>query len=112
MYLLSTTLAAVNNLVVKTNTEDGVTFISEFIPRMISFIFVIGTVAFFFMFLIGGIKWITAGSDKGAIEGARNQIIHAITGIVVLFGVFAIARFVKALFGIELINIDFAPILA
>lgn len=38
------------------------------------------------LFLIwGGIKWITSGGDKGAIEAARIMIVSAIVGLVLAF---------------------------
>jgi len=38
------------------------------------------------LFLIwGGIKWITSGGDKAALEGARNLIIAALVGLVLAF---------------------------
>lgn len=112
MYLFSTVLAQVTNPIVKSNTQDGVVYISEFVTRMVSVVFVVGAVAFMFMFVLGGVKWITAGGDKGSIESARTQITQAITGLIVLFGVYALARLMKTVFGIELIDVDLTPILA
>lgn len=112
MTFFSTVLAQVTNPIVKNSTDDGVTYISNFITQMVSIIFVVGSVAFMFMFLLGGIKWITAGGDKGQLENARSQVTQAITGLIVLFGVYAIARLMNTIFGIELIDIDLTPILA
>lgn len=53
------------------------------------------------IFLIwGGVKWITAGGDKGAIESARSTIIAAIVGLVLAFLAFFIFNFILFLFGV------------
>lgn len=43
-----------------------------------------GIIAFVFL-LLGGIKWITSGGDKGNVEAARNQIVQALIGLIVVF---------------------------
>ena len=42
-----------------------------------------GLIAFVYL-LLGGIKWITSGGDKAAVETARNQIIQALIGLIVV----------------------------
>ncbi len=86
----------------------GVDFFTEFIPRMVSILLVIGGLFFFFMFLLGAIKWITSGGDKANVEAARGQITAALIGLVVLFSTFAIAQLVETIFGINILVVDFA----
>lgn len=51
-------------------------------------------------FLIwGGIKWITSGGDKGKVEAARNTIVAAIIGIIVVVLSFVILNFVIQILG-------------
>lgn len=50
-------------------------------------------------FLIyGGLKWIVSGGDKTAIEEARNHIISAVVGLVIVFLVFFILNLVVYFF--------------
>jgi cbb3-type cytochrome oxidase subunit 3 len=116
MTFLSTILADVGNLAVDPSffgqQTDGVAVISNFIQQMVTLLFVVGFLAFFFMFLLGGIRWITSGGDKGQVESARSQIVQAITGLVVLVSVYAVAKLLQSIFGINLINVDLTPILA
>jgi len=52
--------------------------------------------------LIGAIKWITKGDDKAELESARNQITHAILGLVIAMASWAIwSLFVKDFFGLN-----------
>ena len=52
---------------------------------VIQFLFVIGVILALGFLVFGGIKWITSGGDKGGVEAARNTIIAAIVGLIVIF---------------------------
>lgn len=76
------------------------------ISGLITGALVIAAIIFFFMLVIGGIKWIASGGDKGATEGARNQITAALVGLVIVFAAWAIAGLVRAFFGgIDIFNL-------
>jgi len=64
-------------------------------------IIVAGLIAFVFL-LLGGIKWISSGGDKGQVEAARNQIIQALIGLVVVFAAWGIIVLVEGITGIGL----------
>lgn len=61
-------------------------------------LFVAGLLAFAYL-LLGGIQWITSGGDKGGLEAARNKIIHAIVGLIVVFSAWAITLLVQNFLG-------------
>ena len=56
-----------------------------------------------FLLIMGGIQWISSGGDKSGIEGARNRIIYAIIGLVIIFSSFLIIRIVGDFFGLNLL---------
>ena len=66
-------------------------------------VLVIAAILFFFMLVIGGIRWITSGGDKGGTEAARNQITAALIGLVIVFAAWAIISLVGTLFGISVL---------
>ncbi len=68
----------------------------------ISFAIIVAALAFFFMLIIGGIKWITSGGDKGKVESARSQITAALIGLVVVFAAWAILSIVENFFHVNL----------
>lgn len=53
------------------------------------FSLVVGVVAVI-MIIIGGLKYITSGGDSGNITGAKNTILYAVIGLVVV----ALAQFI------------------
>jgi len=80
------------------------------IPGMVSgflgLVLVIAGLAFFFILVIGGIKWILSGGDKAHTEGARNQITAALVGLVIVFSAWAIVQLIDTFFGVNILKLD------
>ena len=91
--------------------QDGATFFGTFIPRMVTLLFIVGSLAFFFMLLIGAVRWVISGGDKSSVEGARAQITQALTGLFIMVSIWAIAKLVQSVFGINILNIDLSLII-
>ncbi|MDQ3098322.1 MAG: pilin [bacterium] len=68
------------------------TAISNFVPTIISVAFYIGLVAAFVYMVYGGVRWITAGGDSKALAAARDTIVQAIIGLILLSTAFAVSR--------------------
>jgi hypothetical protein len=86
------------------------TFFQKAIPTLITLGFIIGAIVFVFWFIIGAIQWITAGSDKAALEGARSRIVNALIGIAILLSAFAIIKVVEIFFGTNLLLFNLGDI--
>lgn len=78
---------------------------------MIGLAFVIGSLIFFFVMVIGAIQWISSGGDKAAIEGARGKISNAIIGFVILLAVFAVLGVIEDFFGFNILTLDIGPLM-
>lgn len=86
-------------------------FLVMFIPRFIGLLFVIGSLAFFFMFIWGAISWILSGGDKAGLESAKNRINHALVGLVLLIATFALVKVIESFFGINILAIDIGTLI-
>ncbi len=84
----------------------GVSFIQGLIPALLNMGFVAGSVFFLFNAILGGIKWISAGGDKGHIETARSQVTNSVIGMFVLLSVYVIVGFIELFFGVNLTMFD------
>lgn len=74
----------------------------ENIPQfIIQLIFVIGILIAIVFLIYGGIKWVLSGGDKTAVEAARNHIVAAIVGLVIIAGSFVIFSLVFQLLGAQ-----------
>lgn len=90
--------------------RTGLSFFQSFIPGLISFAFIGGTIIFFFMIVMGAIQWITGGGDKQALENAKGKITNAVIGIVILFSLFAVLSLLQNFFDIKIMTLDIGPL--
>lgn len=66
------------------------------VSSFITLLFIlVGLIALFFL-VWGGIKWLMSEGDKNAVEGARNHIINAVIGLIVIFLSYLIVNFLLA----------------
>ncbi len=89
---------------------SGLEFFQKLIPALVGLGFLIGTIVFFFVMLLGAIQWIISGGDKAAVEGARGKIMNAIIGLVVLFSLLAFVKLLENFFGIDILTLDIGPL--
>ncbi|MGB6838808.1 MAG: hypothetical protein WBD86_03680 [Microgenomates group bacterium] len=79
--------------------------IGGMVSGFIRLILVIAALVFFFILVIGGIRWIVSGGDKTNTETARNQITAALVGLVIVFAAWAIVQLINTFFGIDIFSL-------
>ncbi len=72
-----------------TETDANANF-SSLLKKIINIFSVIVGVIAVIMIIIGGLKYITSGGESSNVSGAKNTIIYAIVGLVVV----ALAQFI------------------
>ncbi len=75
----------------------------------IQLVLVIAAIVFFFMFVAGGIEWISSAGDKMKVEAARHTITNALTGLLIVFSVFAIIFIINQIFGVNIGQLGTGP---
>jgi len=82
------------------------------IGTIITLVFIIAVIIALAFLIWGGIRWILSGGDKAGVEAARNTIVAAIIGLVVVFLSYFILNFVIGVFvpGFSLRNITLPTI--
>jgi len=58
-------------------------------------------IALFILLIIGGFKYITAGGDPKAVDGAKKTLTYAIAGFVLIASAFLILRFIEVFTGLN-----------
>lgn len=78
------------------NTVPGEagTKVDNIISLVINIFSLIVGVVSVIMIIIGGLKYITSGGDSGNITGAKNTILYAIIGLVIVALAQVVVRFV------------------
>jgi hypothetical protein len=66
-------------------------------------LFLIGILLCLIYLLWGGIDFITSGHEKTKFQAAKNKILYAIVGLIIMFISFFIIRIIGAIFGVGLI---------
>lgn len=90
--------------------DPGLVFLRLLLSNLIILVFIIAALVFFFMFIFGGIQWITSGGDKGATESAKGRITAALIGLVIVFSVYAILNLINTLTGVDLTDLDISQL--
>lgn len=74
------------------------------ISGAISLVLLVVALVFFFVLIMGGLKWVMSGGDQKNVEAARNQITNALIGLAIVFATFAIMKLIEVIFGITILN--------
>jgi len=94
--VIATTLCALSG--------DG-SNISRTIQGVVVFIIVLAVVIALIYLLYGGIRWITSRGDKTEVEAARNHVMAAILGLIIVFLAIFIVSIILAAFGLSFSNL-------
>jgi len=73
-----------------TTTTNGTTGINSIISTTINIFSILVGVVSVIMIIVGGFRYITSGGDSSNVSSAKNTIIYAIIGLVVV----ALAQFI------------------
>lgn len=97
-------------VILGSSPTQGGTAVGALIGTIIGGIIIIAFLLAFLFLLIGGISWITAGGDKNQLESARNKIIHAIVGLIIVASVWAVMTLIAPFLGLTFPNMSFPTI--
>ena len=84
----------------------GTLTVPSIVSGFVRLTLVVAAIVFFFMLVIGGIRWILSGGDKTGTEAARSQITAALVGLVIVFAAWAILQLIHVLFGIDVLTLE------
>ena len=83
----------------QSTSQKGGLFTDNGIFRQVTniLLFIVGAIAVI-MLIIGGIRYVVSGGDSSAVTAAKNTILYAIIGIIIVLLAFAIVQFVVGSF--------------
>lgn len=74
----------------------------QFVGNAVVALMVLASLVALGFLIYGGVKWIMSEGDKTAVENARNTIVGAVIGLVVVFTSYLILSIILGIFGISL----------
>lgn len=80
--------------------------IEAIIGFVVKLLLIVAVIIAFIFLLIGGIKWITAGSNKEAAAEARGTLTAAVIGLAIVFFAWAIITLVGNLLDIDIFRLE------
>lgn len=78
----------------------GPEILGNLIGGLVGLLLVVGTIAAFIFLILGALRWITSGGDKAGLEAAREQILQAIVGLIILAASWAIMILISTFLGL------------
>lgn len=75
-------------------SSDAVTQVDSIITTIVNVLSIIIGVIAVIMIIIGGLKYITSSGDSGNVTAAKNTILYAIVGLIIVALAQLIVRFV------------------
>lgn len=70
--------------------SDATTHVNSLLTNIINIFSIIVGIIAVFMIIFGGLKYVTSGGDSGNVSSAKNTIIYALVGLVIV----ALAQFI------------------
>jgi len=82
-------------------STDPQQYTNNVLSAVISIFFIVGIIYFFWHMIFAGYHFISSEGDAKRYENAKNQITYAFLGLIVIFSIFAILKFVGIILGIK-----------
>ncbi len=79
--------------------------LGPFIARLWWTIVLVGGLALLIFLIWGGVDLLTSEGDQEKYKSAKNKITHALMGMGLLAGSFAVIRLLDAVFGVDVLNL-------
>ena len=74
--------------------QNGVSDLQTLAKKIVNFLSVIVGIVAVIMIIVGGFKYITSGGESSNVSGAKNTLIYAIVGLIIVALAQFIVRFV------------------
>lgn len=78
--------------------------VAGIVSGAISLVMLVVALVFFFMLVLGGLKWVMSEGDEKNVTSARNQITNALIGLAIVFAAWAVVKLIETIFGVSIIS--------
>lgn len=78
---------------------------NSFISGAINIALTLTIIVFFFIFLVGGYRWITSSGDDKKLTLARNQITNGLIGLLIILSSWVIMGILGSVFDINILKL-------
>ncbi len=96
---------AQTTITISPGPNTGFKTVGNAINNILTLAFAAAVLIVLVMLILGAYEWIVSGGDKEAVGKARNRILNALIGLVILAVAFALARVLAQFVGLNLNNL-------
>jgi hypothetical protein len=91
------------------NSLDHEASFGTLLGNILGIVMIIALLILLFFFVWGAIEWMTSGGESSKLQSARDRMVHAVVGILVLSASLALFMFVQYLLGVDVIRVTSGP---
>jgi magnesium-transporting ATPase (P-type) len=84
--------------------EGALSNLETMISNGITALTVLAGIFFIFYFFMGAFFWISAGGDSGKVQKARDQMINATIGLIVVVAAYAVVGLIGTVVGLPILT--------
>lgn len=84
-----------------TTVANSTAYVNSVIQTIVSIFLFVGVLYFLWHFIMSAYHMISSQGDPDKWKKAQQGILHAATGIIIVFAIFAVLKFVGGIFGIS-----------
>lgn len=85
-------------------SQVRITDFGKLFTGIVAFLLLVAFIMSFIYLILGGLSWVTSGGDKGNIEAARNKIIAAVVGLIIVAATWALFQIVGGAIGFNILG--------
>lgn len=78
--------------------------VSSMTSNILTFLTVVAGISFILYFVIGALKWVTAGTDSKKVDDAKSQMTNAAIGVIAVVATYGIAAAISEVVGLDILN--------
>jgi hypothetical protein len=78
--------------------------LNTIVSGLLGFMIIIAGLWFMIQIVTAGYAWISAGGDKTHLETARNKILNALIGLIIVVAAWILTGLVGTLIGLQILN--------
>jgi len=84
--------------------SSATNLLESILSKVIAFMTICGSLWFIFQFIAGTYSWMSSGGNQESLKAAKDRIIHAVTGLLILVAAYALIYIIGLILGIDILN--------
>lgn len=80
---------------------DPINYFNNILQAIIGIVFIVAIIYFIWNVIFAGFRMVSSQGDPKGFETAKNQLLYAFIGLIIIFSIFAILTLIGTITGIQ-----------